>query len=132
MGIGFGAVVVHKAAVGEEGGILAAVDWRYGEEVHMAVAVEGTLVVGDMDCARRHRKVAVGNPDCTGFGVDILPAAAVMEVADLVRILRVPRILEGVRQAHRSPAGAGNLVMGNSEAGTGLTGVAGILLPNSE
>ena len=124
-------VVVHKVAVGEEG-ILAAVDWRYGEEVHMAVAVEGMLVVGDMDCVKRHHKVAVGIPDCTGFEVDILPAAAVMEVADLVHILRVPRILEGVRQAHRSPAGAGNLVIGNYEAGTGLAAAAGILLPKSE
>ena len=132
VGIGFGAVVVHKAAVGGEG-ILAAVDCGYGEEVHMAVAaVEGMLVVGDMDCVRRHRKVAVGNPGCTGFGVDILPAAAVMEVAGLVHVLRVPRILEGVRQAHRSPAEAGNLVVGNSEAGTGLAGAAGILLQNCE
>ena len=132
VGIGFGAVVVHKAAVGEEG-MFAAVYWGYGEEVRMAGAgVEGMLVVGDMDCVRRHRKVAVGNPGCTGFGVDILPAAAVMEVADLVHILRVSRILEGVRRAHRSPAGEGNLVVGNSEAGTGLEGAAGILLPNSE
>ena len=132
VGIGFGVVVVHKVAVGEED-ILAAVDWRYGEEVHMAAAaVERMLVVGDKDCVRRHRMVAVGNPDCTGFGVDILLAAAVMEVADLVRILRVPRILEGVRQAHRSPAGAGNLVVGDSEADTGLAGAAGILLANSE
>ena len=132
VGIGFGAVVVHKTAVGEEG-ILAGVDCGYGEEVHMAVAaVEGMLVVEDMDCVRRHRKVAVGNPGCTDFGVDILPAAAVMEVADLVYVLPVPRILEGVRQALRSPAGAGKLVVGNSEAGTGLAGAAGILLPNSE
>ena len=128
VGIGFGAVVVHKTAVGEEG-ILAAVDCGYGEEVHMAAAAVEGMLVGDMDCVRRHRKVAVGNPGCTGFGVDILPVAAVMEVADLVHILPVPRILEGVRQAHRSPVGAGNLVVGNSEAGTGLAGDADILLP---
>ena len=125
-------MVAHKADVGVEG-ILVAEYWRYGEEVHKVVAaVEGVLVVGDMDCVRRYRKVAVGSPGCTGFGRDILPAAAVMEVADLVHILRVPRILEGVRQARRSPAGAGNLVVGNSEAGIGLAGVAGILLPNNE
>ena len=99
----------------------------------MAVAaVEGMLVVGDMDYVRRHRKVAVGSPGYTGFEVDIPLAAAVMEVADLVHILRVPRILEGARQARRSPAGAGNLVVGNSEAGTDLVGVAGILLSNSK
>ena len=132
MGIGLGAVLVHRTAVGEEG-ILAVVDYGYGEEVHTAAAaVEGMVVVGDMDCARRYRMAAVGNPDCTGFGMDILPAAAVMVVADLVRILRVPRILEEVRRAHRSPAGAGTLAEGNFEAGTGLAGVVGILLPNSE
>ena len=131
VGIGLGAVVVHKAAVGEEG-ILAAGDWGCGEEVHMAAAaVEGMLLVGGMDCVRRHRMVAV-DPDCTGFGGDILPVAAVVEVADLVHILLVPRILEGVRQAHRSPAGAGNLVAGNSETGTGLSEAAGTLLPNNE
>ena len=132
VGIGLGAVVAHKIAVGE-GGILADVDCGYGEEVHMAAAaVEGMVVVGDMDCVRSYRMVAVGTPDCTGFGVDILPSAAVMVVAALVRILPVPRILEGVREAHRSPAGAGTLVGGNSEAGTGLAGAVGILLPNSE
>ena len=130
-GIGLGVVVIRKVAVGEDN--LAAVDWRYGEEVHMAAAaVERMLVVEDKDCVRRHRMVAVGNPDCTGLGVYILPAAAVMEVVDLVGILRVPRILEGVRQVHRSPAGAGNLVVGNSEADTGLAGTGGILLANSE
>ena len=132
VGIGLGAVLAHKTAVGE-GGILAVVDCGYGEEVHMAAAaVEGMVVVGDMDCVRRYRMVAVGNSDCIGFEVDTLPAAAVMVVADLVCILRVPRILERVRRAHRSPAGAGTLVVGNFEGGSGLAGLVGILLPNSE
>ena len=97
-----------------------------------AAAVEGMLVVGDMDCVRSHCMVAVDDLDCTGFGGDILPAAVVMEVADLEHILRVPRMLVGVRRAQRRPAGAGNLVVGNSEAGTGLAEAAGTLLPNSE
>ena len=72
--------------------------------------------------------MVVGNPDCTGFEVHILPAAAVREVVALVHILRVPHILEGVLQAHRSPVEADSLGMGNSEGDIDLAGVADNLL----
>lgn len=128
-GTGLGAVVVHKIAAGKEG-TLAAVDLGYEEEVHMAAAeVEGMLVVEGMDCVKDPRMVAVvvaDSPGCIGFGVGILPVAAVMEVADLVHTLPA-HIHDGVGQTHRSPAGVGNLV-GSPEEGTGSAEAADILL----
>ena len=139
---------VHTASAedlghGEEVHTTAAVDLGYGEEVHMAAAeVEGILVVvvGDMDYVKELRMVV---------GVHILPAAAVKEAADLVLLshladsLRVGRrsdllahilahVPERARQAHRSPAGVGNLVVGILEEGIDSAEAADILLPSSE
>ena len=94
-----------------------------------AVGAEGIPVAGGMDCVEELRMVIVGmvgSPDCTGPAVHILLAAAeVAEVADLVRLLHLadtlrvaPRsglpahILEGMRQAHHSPAGVCSFVVG--------------------
>lgn len=135
---GLVAVVVHKMAAGKEG-TLAAVDLGYGEEAHMAAAeVEGMLVVGGMDCVRRLRTVAVvvvDIPGCIGFGMGILPAAAVMEVGDLVHTLPVahqglPAHIHGVVGEGHSPAGMGNLVVGSPEKDTGSAEAADILLSN--
>lgn len=129
-GTGLGAVVVHKMAAGEEGN-LAAVDLGYGEEVHTAAVEGGT------DCVKELRMVAVvvvDSPGCIGSGVGILPAAGMMEVADLVHTLPVahqglPAHIPGAMgEGHRSPAGVGNLVMGSPEEDTGLAEAAGILL----
>ena len=134
VGSGPEVVVLHKVPVGEED-ILAAVDSGCGEEVRMAAGVEDRLVVGGTDCVKEVRMVAVvvaGNFDYTGFVVHNLPAAAVTAAADLGHTLRVPHILEEVRQAHRSPAGVDTLVVGSSEEDIGLAGAADTLLPKSE
>ena len=46
-----GAVVLHKMIDGKED-TLVAVNLGYAEEVHMAAAEEGMLVVGGMDCGK--------------------------------------------------------------------------------
>lgn len=83
VGIGLGAVVLRKAAVGKDN--LAAVELYYEEEVHMAaVEVEGMDYVMGL-----HMVVDVveGIPGCTVPGLDIhLAAAAGKEAADLVRL----------------------------------------------
>lgn len=142
--IGLEAVVLRTVTV-EKDDTLTAVDWDYGEEVHMAAAeVEGILVVEDTDCVKELRMVVAGvagSPGCIGPGAHILPvAAAVTEAADLVRSSHLadtlrggPRsvllahILEGARQAHHSPAG-----VGSHEEGIGSAEAAGILLLESE
>ena len=139
VGIGLGAVVVHKMAVGEVD-TLAAVGLGYEEELRMAAEhLEGMLVVGGMDCVKGLHMVAVavvGNPGCTGLEVHNLLAAAVTEVADLVHTLRVARLpvhtLEQVGEGHRSPAGVGSLEAGNPEEDIGSAEAAGTLLSNRE
>lgn len=90
VGIGLGAVLLHKVAVGSEDN-LAAVDSGYGEELHMAAEEEGIPVVGSMDCVEKVRMmiVGVGSPGCTGPAVHILPAAEVTEAVDPVRSLHL-------------------------------------------
>lgn len=134
-----GAVVVHKRVAGNEG-TLAAEDLGYEEEVHMAAEeVEGMLVVGGMDCLKELRMVAVvvvDSPGCIGFGMGILPAAAMIEVGDLVHILPVahqglPAHIHGaVGEGHRSPAGVGNLVVCSPEEDTGSAEAVDMLLSN--
>ena len=139
VGIGLGAVVVHKMTVGKED-TLAAVGSGYEEGLRMAAAeLEGMLVVEGMDCVKGPHMVAVavvGNPGCTGLEVHILLDAAVREVADLVDTLHVARlpvhILEQVGEGHHNPAGMGRLVMGNPEEDIGSAEAAGILLSNRE
>lgn len=150
VGIGLGVVLLlHKVAVGKEDSP-AVVDLSYEEEDHMAaVGVEGIPVAGGMDCVKELRMVVVGmvgSPGYTGPAVHILLAAAeVTEAADLVRSLHLAdtlrvaprsglpaRILEGVRQAHHSPAGVGSLVVGILDEGIDSVKAAGTPLSKSE
>ena len=91
VGIGLGAVLLHKVAVGREDNLVA-VDSGYEEELHMAAEEEGTPVVGGMDCVEKVRMViveVVGSPGCTGPAVHILPAAGGTEAVDPVRLLHL-------------------------------------------
>ena len=114
--IGSGGAVPRMVVVGE--GTLAAVHLGYGEEVHMAAEAEGILVAEGMDYATKVGEVvvgAVGNPGRTGFAVHILPG----------------RILEGLPQAHHSPAGVGSPGVDILEEGIGSAEADDILLGNS-
>ena len=98
----------------------------------MAAEGEDTLVVEDTDCVKELHMVGVAVADTPGYtdsAAHILPAAAVMEVVDLVHTLHVgARILEGEGQPHHSPAEVGNLVVGILEEGIGSAEAADILL----